>query len=101
VNARYNPKDDLQAILAYADRPDADPAARFALISTLTRYQEQIRQLQQLKEAIDEHGTMMSMRDSYGTVVLIENPAVKTYSKIAAQADTTVQKLLKIYNAIR
>ena len=44
----YDVKADVAAILAYAERPDADPAARLALISTLSRYQEQLRHLAQL-----------------------------------------------------
>ena len=77
----YNPREDIAAILAYTEREDADPAARFALISTMSRYQEQLRQLQDVKAAIDEHGSMISMRDSYGRTVLIENPAIATYGR--------------------
>lgn len=97
----YDVKADIAAILKYAEEPDADPAARFALISTLTRYQEQLRQLQDVKAALDEHGTMISMRDSYGRTVLMENPAVGTYEKVTKQANATVAKLLALWKMVK
>ena len=99
--AAYDVKTDVAAILAYAERPDADPAARLALISTLSRYQEQLRHLAQLKTAIDEHGAMMDIRDSYGKAVLIENPAVRTYNKVVKEANATAGKLMQIWRGIK
>ena len=99
--AAYDVKADVQAILAYAERPGADPAARLALISTLSRYQEQLRHLSQLKDAIDKHGAMMDIRDSYGKAVLIENPAVRTYTKVAKEANATAEKLIRIWKQIK
>ena len=99
--AAYDVKADVAAILAYAERPDADPAARLALISTLSRYQEQLRHLAQLKAAIDEHGAMMDIRDSYGKAVLIENPAVRTYNKVTKEANATAGKLMQIWRGIK
>lgn len=97
----YDVKADIAAILAYTEREDADPAARFALISTLSRYQEQLRQLQDVKASLDEHGTMISMRDSYGRTVLIENPAVGTYAKVTKQANATAAKLLALWGKVK
>lgn len=97
----YDAKADVAAVLAYADRPDADPAVRFALISTLSRYQEQLRQLRDIKSAIDQHGTMMEMRDSYGRTVLLENPAVGTFARVTKQANATAAELMKIYRSIK
>ena len=99
--AAYDVKADVRAILEYAERPDADPAARLALISTLSRYQEQLRHLAQLKDAIDKHGAMMNIRDSYGKAVLIENPAVRTYNKVAKEANATAGKLMQIWRGIK
>lgn len=97
----YNPVEDVRAILAYANTPGADPAARLTLVSTLSRYQEQLRHLQQLKSAIDEHGAMLEMRDSYGKAVLIENPAVKTYAKVTREANATAAQLVKIWKSVK
>lgn len=97
----YDMKGDIAAILAYAEKADADPAARFALISTLSRYQEQLKMLADIKATINDHGTMLSVKDGYGREVLIENPAVKTYAKVSAQADATARKLLQIYSSIK
>ena len=97
---KYNPQADIAAILAYTEQEDADPAG-FALISTLSRYQEQLKMLQDLNATIQQHGSMLSVKDGYGREVMIENPAVKTYAKISAQADATVRKLLQIYNSIK
>ena len=96
----YNPREDIAAIVAYTERSDADPAKRFALISTMSRYQEQLRHLQQLKEAVDGHGAMMELRDSYGKAVLIENPAVRAYAKATREANTTVKTLMAIYRSL-
>ena len=97
----YDVRADIAAILEYSKQPDADPAARLALISTLSRYQEQLRHLAQLKEAIDAHGAVMDMRDSYGKAVLIENPAVRTYNKVAKEANATAGQLMKIWRSIK
>lgn len=97
----YDVRADISAILAYCNEGDADPAARLALISTLSRYQEQLRHLAQLKDAIDEHGAMMDIRDSYGKAVLIENPAVRTYTKVTKEANATAAKLLSIWKSIK
>lgn len=96
----YDIKADIRAILEYAERPDADPAARLTLISTLSRYQEQLRHLSQLKAAIDEHGAMMDIRDSYGKAVLIENPAVRTYNKVTKEANATAGQLMRIWKNV-
>lgn len=98
---KYNPQADIAAILKYTEQSDADPAARFALISTLSRYQEQLKMLQDLNATINQHGSMLSVKDGYGREVMIENPAVKTYAKVSAQADATVRKLLQIYRSIK
>lgn len=96
----YNPREDIAAIMAYTERPDADPAKRFALISTMSRYQEQLKHLQQLKEAIDGHGAMMELRDSYGKEVMIENPAIRAYAKASREANATVKTLMTIYRSL-
>ena len=49
----------------------------------------------------DEHGAVLTMRDSYGKTLLIENPAVKTYAKITQQANATAGKLLKLYRQVK
>lgn len=51
--------------------------------------------------AIDEHGAMMDIRDSYGKAVLIENPAVRTYNKVAKEANATAGKLMQIWRGIK
>lgn len=96
----YDVRADIAAIMATANAPDTDPAARFALISTLSRYQEQLRQLAEIKSSIDEHGAMLTMKDSYGRAVVIENPAVRSYARTTQQANATAGKLLKLYNSI-
>lgn len=93
----YDARPDLSAIFAYVARPDADPVARLVLTSTISRYQEQLKHLQQLKSSIDEHGAMLEMRDSYGKAVLIENPAVRAYNKITREANATAAQLVKIW----
>ena len=97
----YDVAADISAILEYSKRADADPAARLALISTLSRYQEQLRHLSQLKDAIDEHGAMMDIRDSYGKAVLIENPAVRTYNKVVKEANATATKLMAVWRTVK
>ena len=99
--SKYSPAVDIAAILQITEQSDADPAVRFALISTLSRYQEQLRMCQSLREDIELHGSMMAVRDGYGREVAIENPAVKTYAKLAAQADATLRKLLAIWQKVK
>ena len=99
--AKYSPSADIAAILKITEQSDADPAVRFALISTLSRYQEQLRMCQNLKDDIDLHGSMLTVRDGYGREIAIENPAVKTYAKLTAQADATLKKLLSIWRTVK
>ena len=99
--SKYSPAADIAAILEITEQSDADPAVRFALISTLSRYQEQLRMCQDLKANIELHGSMLSVRDGYGREVAIENPAVKTYAKLTAQADATLKKLLSIWRTVK
>lgn len=44
---------------------------------------------------------MLTIRDSYGKTVLIENPAVKAYAKITQQANATSGRLLKLYQQVK
>ena len=44
---------------------------------------------------------MMDIRDSYGKAVLIENPAVRTYNKVAKEANATAGKLMQIWRGIK
>lgn len=97
----YNPREDIAAILAYTEREDADPAARFALISTMSRYQEQLRQLAEVKALIEQRGAMIEARDRRGHKVLVDNPAVATYSRITREANQTAAKLLGIYRQLK
>ena len=96
----YDVKADIAAILKYAEKPDADPAARFALISTLSRYQEQLRQLREVKALIDERGTMIETRDRRGHKILVDNPAVTTYARLSKQANATARELMSTYKKI-
>lgn len=97
----YNPREDIAAILAYTEREDADPAARFALISTLSRYQEQLRQLQDVKALIGQRGAMIEARDRRGHKILVDNPAVATYARLTKQANATAGALVKLFRAVR
>ena len=99
--SKYSPGADIAAILEITEQSDADPAVRFALISTLSRYQEQLKMCQSLREDIELHGSMLSVRDGYGREIAIENPAVKTYAKLTAQADATLKKLLSIWKTVK
>ena len=98
---KYNPQADIAAILAYTEREDADPAARFALISTLSRYQEQMRQLQNVKTLIEERGVMIETRDRRGHKILVDNPAVATYARLNKQANASASELVKLWRAAR
>lgn len=93
MSSIYNPQADVQAILAAARA--ADPASRFALMTTLERYQTQLKVMQQLREDLSARGALVPAtgRSRKKTT---PNPSIAEYDKVAAAANQTVQAMLRI-----
>ena len=69
-------------------------------VTTLNRYQTQIKLLEDLKKAIGEHGPTVEKEYVKGRKNLVVNPAITEYNKTASAANQTVQTLLKIVQAL-
>lgn len=92
VGAAYNPMVDVEQILAAAKV--ADPATRFALMTTLDRYQTILSSLAALKKDIRTRGTVIPAPGKRKPS--IPNPSLAEYNKLSASASSTVTALLRI-----
>lgn len=93
----YNPQADVQAILDAAQA--ADPASRFALMTTLERYQTQLRVMQQLRADLAARGALVPAT-AKGRKKTVPNPSIAEYDKVASAANQTVQAMLRICTAL-
>lgn len=90
---QYNPQIDVESIQAKASA--ADSSTRFLLLTTLTRYQMQMKMLQDLQNDIVSHGTLSACRTGnsvteYGRVAAASNSTAKTLSALLKSIDTPV-----------
>lgn len=97
----YDPRADVQQIMDVANSKRTDPATRLAIFTTLSRYQDQLKQLQNIKKVIAEQGEMLTQRDKFGRRIQVENPAMRSYAKVCQQANDTAVTLSKLGQATR
>ena len=93
----YNPQADVQAILDAANA--ADPGSRFALMTTLERYQTQLRVMQQLRSDLTTRGALVPAT-AKGRKKTVPNPSIAEYDKVASAANQTVQAMLRICTSL-
>lgn len=90
----YNPQADVDTILAAAR--GADPATRFAIMTTLERYQTQLSLMRQLRADLAERGALISPAGSRSRKKSVPNPSIAEYDKVSAAANTTMQALVRL-----
>lgn len=95
---RLNFAEELERIKEAASKSGAD--TNLFYITTLERYQTQIRIMAQLKEAIAEHGSYVKKEYVKGRENLVLNPAISEYNRTASAANNTVATLIKIVQAV-
>lgn len=88
----------IEEIMAAAAKTGADTNLYY--VTTLERYNTQLKIMEQLKAAIAEDGMTVTKEYVKGRQNLVINPAVTEYNKTASAANQTVQTLLKIVQAV-
>lgn len=93
MSSVYNPQADIQTILDAAAA--ADPASRFALMTTLERYQTQLKVMQQLRTDLATRGALVPAGPKSRKKTM-PNPSIAEYDKVASAANQSVQTMLRI-----
>lgn len=89
---------DIDKIKSAAAKTGAD--THLFYMTTLDRYEQQIKIMQGLKKSIEEHGQFITKEYVKGRENLVLNPAISEYNRTASAANNTVQTLIKIVSAI-
>lgn len=72
----------------------------FFFMTTLDRYQTQLRILEELKKAIDDEGMLVTKEYVRGRGNLYTNPAVGEFNRTTDSANKTVSTLLRIIKSL-
>lgn len=72
----------------------------FFFMTTLDRYQTQLRILEELKKAIDDEGMLVTKEYVRGRGNLYTNPAVGEFNRTTDSANKTVSTLLRIIRSL-
>ena len=84
----------LEQILEAASKTGADTSLYY--VTTLDRYNTQIKILEQLKASIAENGMIVEKEYVKNRKNIVVNPAVTEYNKTTDSANRTVTTLMKI-----
>ena len=75
-------------------------SSNFFFVTTFKRYQVQMRILNDLESAIEEHGATVTKEYVKGRQNLVANPAITEYNKTATAANGTVSTLINIIKSM-
>lgn len=75
-------------------------SSNFFFVTTFKRYQVQMSILNNLEEAIKEHGATVTKEYVKGRQNLVANPAITEYNKTATAANGTVSTLINIIKTL-
>lgn len=70
--------------------------SNYFFVTTFQRYQVQLKILEELKQAIDDEGMLVSKEYVKGRKNLYTNPAVSDFNRTTDSANKTVATLLRI-----
>ena len=87
-------KDQAQEILRMAEENGLQ--SNYFFVTTFERYQVQLRILEELEQAINDEGMLVSKEYVKGRKNLYTNPAVSDYNRTTDSANKTVATLLRI-----
>ena len=89
---------NIEQIKAAASKTGADTNMYY--LTTLDRYNEQLKIMSGLKLCIEENGSLVTKEYVKGRQNLVVNPAISEYNRTASAANNTVQTLIKIVQAV-
>lgn len=87
-------QEQVNEILAQAEEKGV--SSNFFFRTTFKRYQVQMYIMQQLEEAIKEHGPLVEKEYVKGRPCIVANAAIGEYNKTATAANGTVATLINI-----
>ena len=87
-------QEQLNEIIAAAEQTGSETSVYY--ITTLDRYNTQIKIMEKLKKIINEEGPTVEKEYVKGRKNIVVNPAITEYNKTATAANNTVQTLMKI-----
>ena len=87
-------KEQADEILKLAE--ESGLQSNYFFVTTFERYQVQLQILEDLKQAINEEGMLVSKEYVKGRKNLYTNPAVSDFNRTTDSANKTVSTLLKI-----
>lgn len=94
MSKKVNLEEQAKLILEEATKRGLTTNYFFA--TTFERYQMQLQILQGLKEAIEEHGSLITKEYVKGRENLCPNPAIVEYNKTSTAANGTATTLINI-----
>lgn len=92
-----NLQEQVDEILRRAEEKGV--STNFFFVTTFKRYQVQMQILENLEEAIAEHGSTVTKEYVKGRENICINPAITEYNKTATAANGTVSTLVKIVSS--
>lgn len=87
-------QEQMDEILNAAKQTGAEASVYY--LTTLERYNTQIKILERLKSVIENEGSTVEKEYVKGRKNIVINPAITEYNKTATAANNTVQTLMKI-----
>lgn len=87
-------KEQAEEILKLAE--ESGLQSNYFFVTTFERYQVQLQILEDLKQAINDEGMLVSKEYVKGRKNLYTNPAVSDFNRTTDSANKTVSTLLKI-----
>ena len=91
---KFDINERSKQILAIAEQYGVEK--NFLFITTFKRYTVQLKVLQELERAIEEHGSTVEKEYVKGRKNLYTNPAIKEYNNAVNSANKTVSTLMSI-----
>lgn len=96
--AKLSPQEQADKLLELAEEKGVQ--TNYFFRTTFERYLTQLTILDELKEAIVEHGTTVTKEYVKGRQNIVINPAITEFNKTTTAANNTVQTLIKIIQSL-
>jgi len=94
-----NLKEQAQEIIKMAEKYGVE--SNFFFLTTFKRYSKLLEYLEELEEILDKEGMMTEKMYIKGVTTSCVNPALIIYNKTCAEANRTINGLLKIIKELR
>ena len=94
MSKKLSMQEQIQEIIEAAKNTGSETSVYY--LTTLDRYNTQIKIMEKLKAEIEKEGSMVEKEYVKGRKNIVINPAITEYNKTATAANNTVQTLMRI-----